>query len=109
MILGKVPARELGSCKAVGTAEKSPFRIAVVMVVASEEVVVRDLKPSQFDMKKRRFFPLDSFRIFIGPPRGEPLLFWWKGGVAGGGVVALRALEVKSEFFPSTSAFCRNS
>ncbi len=55
--------RVRGSSKTVVTPEKSPSRIAAGMVVAVEMVVVRDLKPSKFDMKKSRFFPLKSFGI----------------------------------------------
>lgn len=45
-MLGKVPERDIGSCKAVGMAEKSPFRMAAVIVVANDVVVVRELNPS---------------------------------------------------------------
>ncbi len=44
-------------------AEKSPFRIAGVIVVANVTAAWRDLNPSKFDMKKSRFFPLNTFGI----------------------------------------------
>ena len=61
-------SRVSGSCSCVGTAEKSPLRMAGVSVVADVTVVVRDLNPSKFDMKNSRFLPLNSFGIATGPP-----------------------------------------
>lgn len=53
--------RVRGSCNGVGTAEKSPARIAAVMVVPNAFTVRRDLNPSKFAMKKSRFLPLNNF------------------------------------------------
>ena len=72
VIVGNTPSRELGSCSAVGIAEKSPVRMAAVKVVASAVVVVRALKPSKFDMKNRRLVPLNSLGTRTGPPSVYP-------------------------------------
>ena len=53
-------------------AEKSPSRIAAVSVVANDVVVRRDLNPSKFDIKNRRFFALKSFGICTGHPSVNP-------------------------------------
>ena len=69
---GGVPLRVSGSIRTLGMLEKSPSRIACGMVVAVDVLVVRDLKPSKFDMKNRRFLPLKIFGIRTGPLRVKP-------------------------------------
>ncbi len=70
--LGAEPERVSGSCNAVVTTEKSPLRMAGVSVVADATRVVRLLNPSKFDMKNRRFFPLNNFGIRTGPASVKP-------------------------------------
>src|SRR5712691_498341 len=93
--LGPV-VRVNGLYKVVLNEEKSPCRHESGAVVYRPWSVRRLLNPSKFDMKNSRFFPLNSFGIWMGPPRVKP--YWFQRNGALSGLVPMKSLGLASRW-----------